>query len=112
MYASIVIVDGKEYTNAKDIASAHKFNQVQRGHQNGLENFPFALALAIIGGLAHPRVASFGLLCWTAGAHIYSQQYASSGPASRNNGLALFKYLGLVTLLGLNTLAAFNNLTN
>jgi glutathione S-transferase len=100
MYASIVTLpDGKVVTNAKDVASANTFNCIQRGHQNALESAFAMMTLTVVSGLAYPKTAALGLVLWSTGAYIYSVQYARGDPAKRNNGVALIKYVGLLTLL-------------
>merc|ERR1711916_379166 len=75
LYASIVNVDGKEYTNAKSVELASEFNNIQRGHQNALESFAIVIGLALSSGLAAPKAAAVGLLLWTVGARFYCIQY-------------------------------------
>jgi glutathione S-transferase len=100
MYASIVTLpDGKVVTNAKDLASANTFNCIQRGHQNALESAYAIMTMTVVSGLVFPKTAALGLVMWSAGAYIYSVQYACGDPAKRNKGLALLKYAGLLTLM-------------
>mmetsp|Transcript_19989 Transcript_19989/g.39265 ORF Transcript_19989/g.39265 Transcript_19989/m.39265 type:complete len:159 (-) Transcript_19989:399-875(-) len=102
MYATVIEVDGKKYTNAKDPESAFAFNSAQRGHQNTLESHYYFLILTVVGGLAAPIIASASLLISTLGCTQYARQYAEGGPTNRNNKLAICKYLGILGLLGCN----------
>jgi glutathione S-transferase len=48
-------------------ATDKKFNCIQRGHQNYLENQPQFLFLLLTGGLAHPRGATIAGCIYLAG---------------------------------------------
>ncbi len=108
MYASVVeTADGKVLTNAKDEKSAEKFNCIQRGHQNALENHYAIMVLTVLGGLAMPKVAAGSLGLWTAGAYLYAVNYCEGGPKNRNGGIAKIKYIGLLGLLVCNGYFSF-----
>ncbi|GBG28100.1 Microsomal glutathione S-transferase 3 [Hondaea fermentalgiana] len=107
MYATVIEVDGKKYTNAKDPESAKLFNCAQRGHQNALESHYYNLVLAVTGGLAAPVAAAGSLIVATIGFREYARQYRCAGPENRNNKLALCKYIGLLGLLGSNFYLAY-----
>ena len=79
---------------------AYKFNCVQRGHQNSVENYPIIVSLAII-SWGFPIPAGFALLSWALGRIFYFGGY-SSGVESRNQlPAALLTYPALFTLWGL-----------
>ncbi|GBG28099.1 Microsomal glutathione S-transferase 3 [Hondaea fermentalgiana] len=107
MYATVIEVDGKEYTNAKDAKSAKLFNCAQRAHQNALETHYYYLVLTLTGGLAAPVVAAGSLVVASVGFLQYARQYRSAGPENRNNKLALCKYIGVLGLLGSNLYLAY-----
>jgi hypothetical protein len=108
MYASIVKdKDGKEVTDAHSVEAAKKFNSVQRGHANCLENHYAIQVLALIPSLFFPKLSATGLALWTFGATVYAKQYASGGAEDRNKGIALTKYVGLLLLLGLNIATSY-----
>lgn len=83
----------------------HRFNCVQRGHQNCIENEAPFLALLIAAGLKHPITASVAGLTYVAGKILYMQGYATGNPDKRMNGG--ISYLGLFTLLGITFKMAF-----
>mmetsp|Transcript_11744 Transcript_11744/g.21419 ORF Transcript_11744/g.21419 Transcript_11744/m.21419 type:complete len:156 (-) Transcript_11744:444-911(-) len=111
MYATVIEVNGKKYTNAASVELAEEFNCAQRGHQNALESYPLVLAFTLASGLVFPRLAAASLLAWVVGAHTYANNYLCKGAKNRNNGLALSKYVGLIGLLVSCLGAAYSLLT-
>jgi len=107
LYASVVKIDGKVHTDAKDEGSALAFNCAQRGHQNAMETHYAMMVLTVVGGLAAPRAAALSLFLYSLGAMFYSRNYCSGDPKKRNNGLAFFKYLGLLGLVISNLYLSF-----
>lgn len=84
---------------------AIKFNSVQRGHQNSIENYPLVLASAII-AWGFPIPAGFALISWSLGRIPYMLGYQVA-PEKRTNALSiLLTYPALFTLLGLDLATA------
>jgi len=84
---------------------AYAFNLVQRGHQNMIENAPFFLALLLC-AWPYPLYAGIAGLAYVIGRAVYMFGYMR-GPKSRMYG-AVFIYPGLLTLLGLTGMTAYN----
>lgn len=79
---------------------AYKFNCVQRGHQNSLENIPMVGLLTLV-SWGFPIPAGFALLSWAFGRIFYMRGYIA-GPEKRNSLVgALLTYPALLTLWGL-----------
>jgi glutathione S-transferase len=84
---------------------AYAFNLVQRGHQNMIENAPFFLALLMC-AWPYPLYAGIAGLAYVIGRAVYMFGYMRD-PKSRIYG-AVFIYPGLLTLLGLTGMTAYN----
>lgn len=78
---------------------ALKFNCVQRGHQNCLENLPSFLSLLLTAGLWYPCAASGAGLVYLAGKWMYFAGYSTGDPRKRMKGS--IAYLGLFALVGM-----------
>ncbi|KAJ3117758.1 Microsomal glutathione S-transferase 3 [Phlyctochytrium bullatum] len=86
-----------ERKDAEESKEKHLFNCAQRGHQNALENYPQFLALLLLGGLEHPRVAAAMGVLWMVGRHYYAAGYSTGEPKKRANGnFSHFATLGLI----------------
>lgn len=79
--------------------AAFKFNCVQRGHQNCLENLPSFLSLLLTAGLPYPRSASIAGVIYLAGRWMYFRGYSTGDPKKRMQGS--IQYIGLFSLLGM-----------
>lgn len=105
MYMSIGVMNArKQYTVKYPLLyappthpQADKFNAVQRGHQNSLENLPMFVGLLLCAGLLYPGLASLFGCIYLAGRVVYFNGYASKGPDGRMGGM--FMYFGLFPLL-------------
>lgn len=83
---------------AGDSDTARKFNCVQRGHQQFLENLPItALLVSLIAQLA-PRLAVGLGATWLAGRVLYFNGYAQGDPAGRVPGAAVGSLAQLVMM--------------
>jgi len=99
---------GVEYP-AMYSATEPKFNCIQRGHQNFLEQQPQFLFLLLAGGLAHPRAATIAGCIYLTGRVLYFNGYATGDPSKRMYGgpltvLAMFTLVGLVVCLGVQSI--------
>jgi glutathione S-transferase len=84
---------------AGDSPSAVRFNCVQRGHQQFLENLPItALLVGLIAQLA-PRLAVGLAATWLAGRVIYFNGYAAGDPKGRVPGAAVSALAQLVMMV-------------
>ena len=63
------------------------------------ETAMFYVPLSLAVGLKHPIVIGLGGLCYTYGAFTYGSNYKLDGADKRNGGLAILKYVGLLTTL-------------
>ena len=79
---------------------AYKFNSVQRGHQNSLENFPIIIGLTLV-SWGFPIPAGFALLSWALGRVFYFNGYSHSVEARNQPIAALLTYPALLTRWGL-----------
>mmetsp|Transcript_6992 Transcript_6992/g.12924 ORF Transcript_6992/g.12924 Transcript_6992/m.12924 type:complete len:161 (-) Transcript_6992:80-562(-) len=112
LYASVVKdKDGNLLTNAKSPELAEKFNSIQRGHQNTLEAHYATMALTAVLGQAYPLFAAGSLISYSIGARFFAKNYSKGGPKHRNDGMALIKYAGMLSLLGGNLAIAFKILS-
>jgi glutathione S-transferase len=86
--------------------NCHRFNCVQRGHQNCLETLPTFLSLLLTAGLAYPRAASGAGVLYLLGRWMYFKGYSTGDPAKRMQGslhhFALFSLVGMVILCAIN----------
>jgi glutathione S-transferase len=91
-----------QYPNLYGVPGVHKnaeqFNKIQRGHQNMLESAMFYVPISLAIGLKHPIVVGLGGFFYSLGCWNYQSGYKKS-VEERNNGLALCKYVGLLTTL-------------
>jgi hypothetical protein len=84
---------------------AYKFNCVQRGHQNSLENMPVVATLALV-SWSFPIPAGFALISYAFSRIFYMRGY-TSGASKRNSVIgALLTYPALFTLAGLSLATA------
>ena len=72
---------------------------MQRGHQSMFETAIFYVPLSLAIGRKHPITIGLGGLCYTIGAYTYGSNYKLNGADNRNGGLAILKYVGLLTTL-------------
>ncbi|CAK5278363.1 unnamed protein product [Mycena citricolor] len=87
---------------------AHKFNCVQRAHQNTIENIAQVYMMTLVLSLTSPRAAATGLGLWIVSRVAYTVGYASGKPENRNNIFNMGTYLpGLLTLLGGSIYSAY-----
>jgi hypothetical protein len=76
-------------------ATAAKFNQIQRGHQQILESFQVYLITALIGGWEYPVVcAAFGLM-WIKGRKDWAEGYKISAKNRYDKPFAMFAWYSL-----------------
>ena len=68
---------------------ANNFNQVQRAHQNTLEERDNILIMMAINGFFHPFLAATFGFFWVTARFLYGMGYANSGPKGRTLGFAL-----------------------
>lgn len=78
---------------------ASRFNCVQRGHQNCLENLPSFLSLLLTAGLPYPRAAAAAGLVYLIGRWMYFRGYCTGDPKKRMQGSIM--YIGLFSLIGM-----------
>lgn len=93
--------------NCPNLEYRKKFNGVQRGHQNALENQPAFLALLLTAGMLYPATASLAGISYLLGRIVYMQGYSTGEPDKRMWG-ALPMYAGLLTLIGSSVVFAYN----
>mmetsp|Transcript_3461 Transcript_3461/g.12481 ORF Transcript_3461/g.12481 Transcript_3461/m.12481 type:complete len:145 (+) Transcript_3461:134-568(+) len=86
------------YASKAETKEAEKFNCVQRGHQNTLENVPMFLAFALLGGLQHPLACAVGAMLYNFGKALYMYGYSLGDPNKRHLGAVA--YVGLCTVMG------------
>ena len=91
-----------QYPNLYAVPGVHKdadaFNQVQRGHQNALEQYPGFLALCLVGGLKHPIANALGGVIWTIGRFLYMSGYTEGAGKRYGKGGAIL-WVGVLTAL-------------
>jgi len=75
---------------------AFAFNNIQRGHQNCIENAPFFFAVLLAGSGTYPMIAGIAGLLYVIGRALYMYGY-SLGPKQRYYGAFLI-YPSLLTL--------------
>jgi len=75
---------------------AQQFNCAQRAHQNTLENLPYALLMAFVGGLKFPVASSVILGAWILGRIRYTYTYSKGDPQKRNGRFSTLCLLGLI----------------
>lgn len=85
--------------NCKNEEHRNKFNCIQRGHQNSLENQPIFLALLGSAGAFYPLTAGIAGFSFLLGRVLYFKGYCTGKPDGRYLG-ALPTYAGLLTLAG------------
>ncbi|KAJ7093957.1 hypothetical protein B0H15DRAFT_831419 [Mycena belliarum] len=61
--------------------AAHKFNCMQRAHQNTIENIALIYMMTTVLGLRHPMLAASALGAWVISRTAYTVGYASGDPA-------------------------------
>eukprot|EP00123_Amoebidium_parasiticum_P019433 comp25398_c0_seq1/m.46991 comp25398_c0_seq1/g.46991 ORF comp25398_c0_seq1/g.46991 comp25398_c0_seq1/m.46991 type:complete len:147 (-) comp25398_c0_seq1:253-693(-) len=82
-----------------DSEAATKFNCVQRGHQNVLENIATHYMLTMVSSLYRPGVAAIASGIRALGFVFYMKGYASGKPNGRYKGA--FGFIGFFMQLGL-----------
>ena len=89
--------------------SGHKFNCVQRGHQNTLENYPATIFLLSAGGMSNPKLAALLGGIWAIGRVIYMLGYGTGEPQKRAYGgyPSLLAQLALLVLAIKNVIGMF-----
>uniref|UniRef100_A0A7S0Z0A6 Glutathione transferase n=1 Tax=Hemiselmis tepida TaxID=464990 RepID=A0A7S0Z0A6_9CRYP len=89
-----------QYPNLYAVPGVHKdadlFNQVQRGHQNALEQYPGFLALALVGGFKHPIANAIGGVLWTLGRYLYMIGYTQAAGKRYGKGAGIM-WIGVLT---------------
>ncbi|KAJ1651669.1 hypothetical protein IWQ61_007819, partial [Dispira simplex] len=75
-----------------------QFNNIQRTHQNYVEQISQVQSAVLLAGLFYPRLSGGLGLAYIAGRFIYTQGYRSKGPQGRLTGfgLAILSYFGMV----------------
>ena len=80
--------------------NATKFNCVQRGMQNSLENLPTFYALLLTAGLRYPVSASIAAAVYLVGRIFYFKGYSTGDPKGRQKGgFTHFGALALVVMV-------------
>ena len=79
---------------------AYKFNCVQRGHQNSLENLPWLAALGLV-SWGFPIPSGSAILSWSLGRFFYFSGYVAGVEQRTNVVGALLTYPAILTLWGL-----------
>ena len=102
----------KLYADASDGEAGHKFNCIQRGHQNTLENMPMILLFTGITSVFYPATGAAFLGIWTVGKVLYFNGYASGDPNARNTQGGPISYIGLLGAIGTCLKIAFDLLTS
>ncbi|ORX78651.1 membrane-associated proteins in eicosanoid and glutathione metabolism [Basidiobolus meristosporus CBS 931.73] len=74
------------------------FNNVQRSHQNYVEQISSAQIFVLLTGLFCPKFAGFLGFVYIAGRQLYANGYRASGPEGRRAGAILFN-ISLLTML-------------
>jgi glutathione S-transferase len=101
--AAAPLTEGKEPLITAE--EAYKFNCVQRGHQNSLENIPIIGLLTLV-SWGFPIPAGFALLSWSLGRVFYMRGYMVRAEQRTNLLGALLTYPALLTLWGLSMATA------
>ncbi|KAJ7093955.1 hypothetical protein B0H15DRAFT_799000 [Mycena belliarum] len=76
------------YADKAEVAAsptAHRFNCMQRAHQNTIENIAMIYMTSTVLGLRHPMLAASALGAWIIATTAYTVGYASGDPARRDN---------------------------
>eukprot|EP01025_Chloroclados_australasicus_P033129 TRINITY_DN33720_c0_g2_i1.p1 TRINITY_DN33720_c0_g2~~TRINITY_DN33720_c0_g2_i1.p1 ORF type:complete len:179 (-),score=10.40 TRINITY_DN33720_c0_g2_i1:339-821(-) len=94
--------------NCKNVENIDKFNSVQRGHQNSLENQPIMLAMMMGTGLQHPVTAAVCGAIYSLGKVLYFNGYAKGGPKGRYAGNVA--YIGALGLVGMTFKMGYNGI--
>ncbi|KAH3857527.1 microsomal glutathione S-transferase 3-like [Dreissena polymorpha] len=76
----------------------HKFNCIQRAHQNSLENQSGFLLLLFTSGLQYPKISAAAGAVYLAGRIVYALGYYTGDPEKRRYGA--FHHIGEIVLLG------------
>jgi glutathione S-transferase len=84
-----------------------EFNCYQRAHQNMLETLPNILAMLLIGGIRHPRIATGAGLTWILGRILFAFGYYTGDPSKRHRGSILI-FPSMLVLLGTAVSTAFS----
>jgi len=102
----------KLYADSSDGDAGHKFNCVQRGHQNTLENLPWALAFCGVTSVFYPATGAAFLGLWNFGRVFYMKGYSTGDPDKRNSGASVISYIGLLGAIGTCCKLAYDLLTS
>ncbi|KAL3697344.1 hypothetical protein R1sor_011420 [Riccia sorocarpa] len=99
------------YAVESENKEAKRFNCVQRGHQNFLETLPLFLAVLILGGLKHPKLAAVLGVVYLVGRYLYFKGYSTGVPENRlKSGIIfhppVFALIGCTISLAVSLLTA------
>jgi glutathione S-transferase len=73
-----------------------KFNQIQRGHQHNLENYPQFAIMLLLSGIEHPIIASIAGLVYCVGMVAYAWGYQQGVAGYRYGFMKVPAYFGLM----------------
>jgi glutathione S-transferase len=73
-----------------------KFNQIQRGHQHNLENYPQFAIMLLLSGIEHPIIASIAGLVYCLGMVAYAWGYQQGVAGYRYGFMKVPAYFGLM----------------
>ena len=102
----------KLYAETSDGEAGYKFNCIQRGHQNTLENLPHTLVMCGITSIFYPATGAAFLSLWTLGKVLYFVGYSSGDPTKRHSSGGPISYIGLLGAAGTCCKLAFDLLTS
>ncbi|EWM28676.1 mapeg family protein [Nannochloropsis gaditana] len=85
------------YAGRLDYEQWFRFNNVQRGHHNFLEQVWGVMSLLLVGGLFQPKTFAVLATIYIVSRALYAKGYSSQGPKGREAGAIL----GILSLLGM-----------